>query len=237
MALLQIAQTIAESVNVRRPTSVVGNADIDTRQIYKAIKQECKYLVSAAYWQEIRAEQTFTAIAGETQTGILPSDFDRMVPETFWDRSNTRNIANVSSAVEWQNLKAINYLGPEKKFIIRGGVLSILPAMAGGETLAFEYVSTNFCESSGGTAQSAWAADTDVARLDEDLIALGGIWRYLQDVKQPYAKDEAIYKERLNQLLANDSPASGTMLSADIFGGGRAFGGAPSASGYLGTTF
>jgi hypothetical protein len=42
----------------------------------------------------------------------------------------------------------------------------------------FEYQSTYFCQSSAGADQSAWAADTDVGVLDENLMELGVIWRF-----------------------------------------------------------
>src|SRR6185295_6997641 len=43
------------------------------------------------------------------------------------------------------------------------------------DTLAFEYISTYWCASSGGTGQTEWAADGDVLLLDRDLMTLGMI--------------------------------------------------------------
>ena len=42
----------------------------------------------------------------------------------------------------------------------------------------FEYQSNEWCESSGGTGQTAWADDADVGVLDEELMLLGIEWRF-----------------------------------------------------------
>lgn len=229
MSLLTIAQAAADKIGLRVPASVIGNPDGEVRQLLQNIREEGQDLVQSADWQEIRIERTpFSAVAGQVQTGILPADFKRMVPETFWDRTNQRNISAVASAVEWQNLQAIQYNGTRVRFVIRGGVLSVIPAMLGGETLAFEYISNNYI-SDGVTTLPDWAADTNTALLDEQLITLGAIWRYKADVAQPFNVDFEKYSLRREQVLANNAPTSGTMLVADIFGSGRAFSGAPSS--------
>lgn len=230
MTLLTIGQAAASKIGLRRPAAILASSDREVIRLLNCIKEECTDLIESAFWEETRTEQTFTAIAGSVQTGILPSDFNRMVPETFWDRSNTRLITNVASAVEWQNLKAISYLGPEYKFTIRGGSLYILPEMAGGESLAFEYASNNYILD-GSTAQSTFTADTNTLKIDEQLVSLGAIWRFKADIGQPFGSDFEKYRIRRELLLGNNEPQSGTMLSADIFGGGRAWGGAPSAGG------
>lgn len=229
MTLLSMAQTAADEIGLRRPTSVIGNSDPEVQQLLRVINAECEALQEAAYWQRLRKERTFTAIAGETQTGILPSDFSRMVPETFWDRSNTRLISAVQDGVQWQNLKAIAYSGPQPKFVIRGNELSILPAMSGGESLAFEYVTTEYVIAADLTPKTAFTLDTDTVLFDEPLVALGAIWRYLARIGQPLNTIPQEYAERRTRLIERDSPDSGTMQVADIFGGARTFSGTPSS--------
>jgi hypothetical protein len=229
LSLLTIAQIAADEIGLRRPASVVGNPDPEVQQLYRVIVIECEALLEAAYWQALRNERTFTAIAGETQTGILPSDFSRMVPETFWDRSNTRLVSAVQDGVQWQNLKAISYSGPQPKFVIRGGALSILPAMAGGESLAFEYITTNYILAADLTPKAAFTVDTDTTLLDEPLIAMGATWRYLARVGQSLNTIPQEYEQRRTRLIERDAPNSGTMQVADIFGGARTFSGTPSS--------
>ncbi len=229
MTLLTLAQAAADKIGLRRPAAIMTSTDGEVQKLLRNINEEVTDQIAAAYWQQIRTEQTFTGIAGSTQTGILPSDFNRMVPETFWNRSAQQLVTAVASAVEWQNLKAISYLGIPK-FVIRGSVLYMLPALAGGESLAFEYISNNFARAaSGGAAQSAFLVDGDTTVLDEPLITLGAIWRYKMDEGLPYAADKQKYDLRRELLLGNNEPTSQIMLSADLFGGERAYSGAPTA--------
>jgi len=229
VTLLTVAQGAADKIGLRRPSAVITSTDGEVQKLLRNINEEVADQVASAYWQQLRTEQTFTGIAGSVQTSILPSDFNRMVPETFWNRSTQVLITAAASAVEWQNLKAIGYLGVPK-FVIRGGSLYILPALAGGESLAFEYISNNFARAaSGGAAQGSYQADGDTTVLDEPLITLGAIWRYKADEGLPYAADKVKYDLRRALLLGNNEPTSDIMLSADIFGGERAYSGAPTA--------
>lgn len=229
MTLLTIGQAAADKIGIRRPSVVYTSTDGEVQKLLRSINEEVTSQIASAYWQQLRSEQTFTGLAGSTQTGILPSDFNRMVPETFWNRSSQQLLTAVASPVEWQNLKAISYLGAPK-FVIRGSVLYVLPALAGGESLAFEYISNNFARAaSGGAAQSSFLADGDTTVLDEALIVLGTIWRYKADEGLPFAADKQKYDLRLELLLGNNEPTSNIMLSADLFGGERAYSGAPTA--------
>jgi hypothetical protein len=152
-----------------------------------------------------------------------------MVPETFWDRSNTRLISAVQDGVQWQNLKAISYNGSQPKFVIRGGSLLTLPAMSGGESLAFEYITTEYVLAADTTPKSSFTVDTDTSLLDEALIALGTTVRYLGSIGQPIGINGPAYEQRRTRLIERDSPSSGTMQVADIFGGARTFSGTPSS--------
>jgi hypothetical protein len=180
-------------------------------------------------WQTLRKEGTFTALAQETQTSILPSNFDRFVPETFWDRTNDKLIVGPIDSVEWNSKKAAGYSGTPR-FIYRGDSVLVVPAFAGGESLAFEYVSKNWCQSSGGTAQSAWAADTDTGILDEELLIYAGIFEYLDSEGQPSGNALAQLRNYMKILTKNDRRVSGIMAAGDIFSsGGRHFDGTPTA--------
>ena len=99
MTLLTICQDIADEVSVFRPTAVIGSSDSGILKLRRAATKAGYALMRNAAWLDLRKERTFTAIAGETQTGILPADFNRFVPETFWDRTNIQFVVGPVSAV------------------------------------------------------------------------------------------------------------------------------------------
>ena len=132
---------------------------------------------------------------------------------------------------EWNGLKATGYSGPPHKFIIRGGQLSVIPTMGAGNSLAFEYVSNQWAESSGGTAQASFQADTDVPKLSEELIIYGMIYEWLEGEGQPSARAALEYMNLFDKLAKDDQPNAGIMVAGDLFARtGRGFSGQPAVN-------
>lgn len=230
MTLLQICKDAADEIGIDRPSSVIANPQPHVQKLLRYANKCGIRLMKVVDWQILRKEQTFTSIDNETQTGILPADFDRFIVETFWDRSASKLLIGPITPVEWQSLKATGYTG-DKKFIYRGGSVMTIPAFSAGSSLAFEYVSRNWCQSNASVAQAAWAADTDTGILDEELMTLGIKVLYLVDEGLPAAVAMKDFDDHFVTLLGNDQPTAGIMVSADIFGGARHFGGTPSVNG------
>lgn len=230
MTLLSVCNNAAYEVDLNPFATIVSNSDPGAAKLLRYAQKVGSRLMKAYPWQVLRKERTFTGISGSEQTGILPDDFDRFIPETFWNRSSGCLLSGPISSVEWQDLQARSFLG-SPKFIYRGGAVSIIPALGGGESLAFEYVGKNWCQSAGATAQTAWAADTDTGILDEELITLGVIYEYLAGEGLPTGAAADAYQDRYRLLAKNDEPRRKILVAGDIFGGGRHYTGEPSASG------
>lgn len=229
MSLLTICQAVADEAGIEpRPTSVIGSSQPVVLRLLRYANKTGTQLMKKVAWQVLRKERTFTSVATETQTSILPSDFDRFVPETFWNRSSQELITGPVTGKEWQSLKASSY-SSTPKFAYRGSAVLVIPTPSAGDSFAFEYVSKNWCQSSVGTGQSAWAADIDTGVLDEELMTRGLKYVYLTDEGLPNAQAANDFDDYFNTLLSNDQPDSGIMLAADIFGtaSGRHFSGTP----------
>lgn len=194
--LLQIAQDVTDEIGLERVSTVVGNTNDTARRILQAAQRTGKMLAKTHYWTVLQTEHTFQT-ASSTASYDLPSDFDRMLPWTQWDRSNEWRLRGPTSPQGWQFVKSgIAEEGPRRDYRIKpeSGTnkffLSPTPgAGEAGETLAFEYVSQNWCESSGGTGQAKLQADDDTIRLDEELFRLGVIWRLKAALGMEYQMD------------------------------------------------
>lgn len=230
MSLLQICKDAADEVGVNRPSFVIGSSDADAQKLLRFARRVCKELVQRGDWQVLRVEGSFTALGQETQTSLLPADYDHMVKDTFWDRTNQRFIIGPVEEDRYQSLVANQVDSESRWWTRRGDSALIYPLMSGGEILKFVYVSNKYCQSSGGTAQSDWAADTDTGRIDEELITLGVIYYYLRNQGQPWEKAYTDYEDMFSAYLGNDKPRSNIMAAGDIFAGPRNYGGGPSAS-------
>lgn len=210
MNLLQIGQSAADRIGIPRPTSLIGSSDNDPRLLLALIQQEGKDLASRFVWRVLTKEKTFTATATETQSGVIPDDFDRFVDGTFWNRSENRLVLGPASAGEWQALKSDRIQAVHDIFRHRGSSLMLLPTPGAGNTYAFEYVSTYWVAHASDTTTGVseeFENDTDVPLLDSELIALGTVWRYLHNKGQTYDEQFRSYELRLKRMIGRDAGA------------------------------
>lgn len=206
MSLLTLVQRAFKRVGLTAPTAAVSSTDENVIRMIELANEEGEELASRADWQALTREATHTTLAAESQglmTAIAGSDFNYIKNDTFWNRTKDRRWYPVSD-VDWQTMKATNITGPVEYFRIRGGYLLAIPTPTAGETLAFEWVSKNWCETSGGTGQSAWAADSDVGRLDESLMLMGLVWRWKKAQGLEYAEDFRQYEIRVESAMQRD---------------------------------
>ena len=109
---------------------------------------------------------------------------------------------NLSCALAGAVLLDLSFAGridtdPERLVVID-------PTPTAVEARVFEYRSSHWCQSSGGTGQAAWAADTDTGILDEDLLELDLLWRYLRRRGISYVDERKDAEDAIEQALAQD---------------------------------
>lgn len=226
MTLLTICQNAADEIGLTPPASVIGNSEGEVMKLRRYANKVGTKIMKAYAWQALRKERVFTAIAGEEQTGILPADWDRIIPDTFWDRNLSYLVTGPVSPVEWQGLKALNSEISERKFALRGGSVLVYPAPAGGETFAFEYVSKYWAVNN-GVPQTRLTQDSNTAIVDEELITRGVIYEYLMNDGQPAGAALVEYQRYFDTLVENDRQSSGVLRAGDMFRSTRRFGGTP----------
>lgn len=170
---------------------------------------------------------TITAPASATSTGVTlsfarqdrlltVSDIDRLVSDTFWDRTNHwRNQGPVSSQ-GWQSLQSGILLstGSRIKFRVIQGKLRMTPAPTTPINIVFEYVSTYWVIPAGfaDPAQEKFLLDGDTCVFPDDLM-LAGLKYYFRRAKGlDWGPDQEEYERILAVRKAQDVPA--TVLSA-----------------------
>lgn len=198
---MTLVQDSADRLGVVRPSSVIGSSDQQVRQLLALAQQEGKALARRFDWDVLQKEQTFVSAATEIQTGAVPTDLDRWVAESFWNRTRTRRVQGPLSAQEWQNYKALNTNVLFDAFRRRGADLIMAPLPTAGDTYAFEYVSSYWCTIAAGTSptKAAWTDDTDVGILPEELMTLGVVWRFKQEKGLSYGEEFRVYESAVEQ--------------------------------------
>lgn len=212
MSLLTVVQDACGEVGASIPTAVVGTNDTIVQQMFRLAKREGLMLstgssVNLSYdWTVLQTEATWTTTATESQGALttLAPGFRHMIDETIFDRTLQRATPGPLSPALWQWRKAATASGPYSEYRIRGGTLYMVPAPSAGHTAAFEYLSSYWCADASGTAKATYTADDDVARLDENLITLGLIWRFKHAKGLGYAEEFRTYQSAVYVAITND---------------------------------
>lgn len=241
MTLLTIAEDVFDEVQVGQEATIIGNTRPAARRLLRYVNSIGKQLIRDYNWQALRREHTFTASAGQSQALAFPADFLRLIPDTFYDRTNDGLLIGPIDPAEWQMLTTYDYQGSgiyERRFIYRNGAVEVIPAFSGGEACALEYITNEWCEN-GGTGKTAFTNDADTARIDEELLTLAVASAWLQGEGLPAAHIEDRFKMRLKSLMRQDQAKRGGLKAGDIFGAGvtRHWSGVPIASGANGSIY
>lgn len=213
MSLLTLCQNAIEGIPLSAPSIIVNNSNETAKLALRSAQQAGQELMRRYNWLALVTEHTFTTVASQEDYD-LPADFSLLVNSTLWDRSNYEHIRGPMSPQAWQEYKSSVLASTNtvwKRYRIRNvsgsTKYSIHPTPDSADNLVFEYVSTHFCKSSGGTGQASWQADTDVGVLDEYLLELGVRWRMLRRMGLSYDAELAEYKNEVSQAIARDGGA------------------------------
>ena len=216
MSLLTIVTGALGRMGLPTTATVVGNTTRTVVEMLALLQQEGRELSRRAAWKVLQRETTFTTVAAAAQTdaAALPSDLDWILPETMFNRTLNRQVDGPLSPGEWQQIQSALVTRVNPAFRIRGTSLLLSPTPAAGDTIAYEYVTNKWCQSSGGTAQTAWTADSDTALVDEELHTLGLIWRFKFMKGLPSWEEAAgLYDLQVRQAITREGVRS--RLSSD----------------------
>jgi hypothetical protein len=208
MTILSMCQNVADFTGFERPTSVISNTDPIARQLLALAQREGKQLMRVSDWAILKKEHTFSTSNG-TAAYALPSDFDRLVLETSYNRSDNDILTGPISSAEYQLVNhGMATTGTTEKFRLKAASNALKfeldPTPSSTQTIGFEYVSNQFCQSNGGSGQAAWAADTDTGILDETTMEMGITWRFKAAHGLDFAEDFRQYQLEVRQAVARN---------------------------------
>ena len=200
MTLLTIVQDAMVEVGLSKPAAAIASTDPGVVATISMVNQTGLELMRRVEWQALQTETTFTSLAQASQTGAVPADFDRFINETFWNRTLKRQVAGPLTPKQWQARQASSIGGITDFYRQRGSAILIDPVPSAGNTMAFEYVSKYWV---GGT-KVAMTADSDTSLIDENLLKLGAIWRYLKSRNMDYAEEYRTFETEVLNAAAKD---------------------------------
>jgi hypothetical protein len=208
MSLLSIVQDACRQLSLPVLASVVGNTTDSTAQLFlRLADEEVRSLANRHNWQAITKENTFTTTAQAVQVtaSAIPTDFDRMVNESIFNRTTRERVWGPLSNEEWQYTQANLITLVDPSYRIRGNTILITPTPATGQTIAYEYISKNVLrDNTGAEVVGGYAADTNTSALDERLHSLGLVWRYRQAKGFVFDADQLEYERRVVDAIMRD---------------------------------
>jgi hypothetical protein len=222
---LSIVQAITGRLSLTVPNQAVGNTDQQITTILALCNEEGQELAARHEWTGLQTESTFTTLAAENQGAMetIAPGLGYVINDTIWNRTLRRPVYGPKSAQGWQQNKAFAINGPWSNFRIKGGSLFMYPTPVAGQTCVFEYTTRNWCsDSTGVTGREEWGADTDIPRLEWNLLVLGTIWRWKKLKGFEYAEDFNTYERRCMDAMGKDGSKDWLSLSNtkyDIFPG------------------
>ncbi len=212
MTLLSMCTAALEEIGeFSGPSTIVGNANRTATQILALANVEGRALSRRHGWEALVVEKAFTTTADQAiqTSGAPPANMRFILNATWWDRTNFWPLRGPATAEEWQALQSGIVTSTVRRWyrILAGDFLVFPDAPNSTDIIVYEYISKNFCQSSGGTGQSAWADDTDTGILDEELMQMGLVWRFLKSKGLPYEEEFNAYELEVRRAIAHDGGA------------------------------
>ncbi len=205
--LLTICTDAMEGVqDVAVPTSIIGN-NSPTAKLLKSCAQDIGRFLEREYsWQALKREYTFATSNGVTAYDI-PEEMRRFANMTIWSDTDEWSLRLVGDKGYRTLVSGVTAPSIRFYYSVFANQINLVPDPgATSYSIVFDYYSKYFCESSTGTGQDRWAADSDVSRLDDNLMALGVRYLYLQRNGLPFDEEKASFLTACKSLLADDRP-------------------------------
>ena len=135
----------------------------------------------------------------------MPAGFDRITDRTQYDKSKRWEMLGPETPQQWQWLKS-SYIstGPRIRWRIMGQEFQIWPLTSTNEYLSFEYVSTNWAQTTSGTYIPQFATDTDTSIFPDRLMVLALKKKYFEIKGFDTSAFQRDYDMQLNIAKAND---------------------------------
>lgn len=219
MSLLSVANDVVAEVGFPPFSSVYANTnDQIAQQIVALANRAGKALHRRHPWQKLIKEDYFQLPANAT-FAELPADFGRIIPDSMFDRNAVRKVDIPTDTSEWQRLKSDDAWGSTIYARILDSEFTFYNVTATA-SIYYEYVCANWVNTADENGKAAYAADTDVSLIDEDLITLEVIWRLKKAKGLPdWQIDQADAEREIRKVIGQEQSAKVLRLNPGRNGG------------------
>lgn len=205
--LLNVVQQVSKELAQPVTSEVLSDETGSTQQLFALTVAACDELADMHDWQRLRKVATVTTTDGVSEYP-LPDDFLRMVPNTFWDRTNTRQLSGGLTPSSWSGLNQATP-GATTNFRLMGNKLSLFPAPGSTPvSITFEYISRSYVIRTGDAAmQAEFTSDSDTTIFHDRLLINFVKLKFLQESGMNTLAATENFNASLAAAKVTDSPA------------------------------
>ena len=215
-SILSLCQDAAAELSLAQPATLFGESATDEGlKLLRQLTRTCRSLSARFDWQKLRREHTFTTVALQAQTTAtpIPTDFQRFVQGSVWNRTTTWRVEGPLTPMQWQAEQAANVTRSEPAFMIRNGLWLFTPTPNAGDTIAYEYITKYVGNDGASTERTAFADDDDEAYFDDEALILGIVWRYRKSEGWDYSEEFREYEMHVYNAFKMDGGRERLILS------------------------
>lgn len=223
MTLLSAVNDAQRLLSLAVTSAIVADGQETQNLLYGLAKMEAAELLERDDYDfpSLRRTKTFTMTTSATlQASGKPSDFQRAIPETFWNRTQHKKIMGPLNDQEWAIANGSSVSSATwQSAMFRYDGLHIYPTPGAADTGAYDYIINTPCLAVDGvTYKTNFTLDTDSYLLGDRILTLGVKWRYKKDKGRDYAEDLKDYELALAALYRKDrgAPRNLSIAPADI---------------------
>jgi len=194
-------------------SGIASTAGIDTTyQIAGTGINQATFIDAVPSGTSLTLSQPATATATGTTFNLgkvrysMPTDYDRKIDRTDWDKSAHWEMIGPETPQQWQWLLS-GYIatGPRIRYRIFGNYFQIWPMISRSEVLGFEYVSNAWAASAAGAAKTSFTVDTDTCIFPDRLMVLSLKLKFFQIKGFDTTAIQRDYDMQLDIAKANDA--------------------------------
>ena len=214
-SLLEIATRACDELGLQRPgaSGLYSSTVPQDRQMVALLQAAGRELVSDHDWTSLVSTASIT-LATASVSYSLPTDFDRMINDTGWDRTNEFPMGGGITPQRHQSWLSSGSAGPttrkEYRLILQpaSSTIYVHPAPTAADVVSFLYVRNTWVYSNSAYV-SEFATDNDTTVFNPNLLVKELKWRFMS-AKGLDATDFIGECERLKSKLmaADNAPGS-----------------------------
>lgn len=194
-----------------------ASTDANVLQLCALLQGLGQDLLRDHQWSHLQTTHTFNTVNG-TAAYALPTDYDRTIDQTHWNRDADRPLVGPTGPQGWQYLQAVSVSSAVGQwFRVFNDQVNIYPTPTSAQTVAFEYVSRYWVKESGQSAPNTDLADaaTDTLYFDKRLLVAGLKLAYLEAKGFATAAAQKAYDAALSRAQGGDGAAPVLNLSGN----------------------